>query len=174
MTRVNEIDWERWRPVDRATLLFVLAEDRVLLIRKKRGLGAGKMSAPGGRIEPGETPLEGAIREVVEEIGVTPTEVEKCGELRFQFVDGHSIHCHVFVARGWEGVPVETDEAEPRWTPLSAIPYAEMWADDALWLPMLLAGDTFDGRFVFDGDAMLDHHIEPWRDKRERERYGHE
>lgn len=162
MHRVDEIDWERWQPRDRATLLFVVADERVLLIRKKRGLGAGKMSAPGGRIEPGESPLDGAIREVVEETGVTPTDVEQRGELRFQFVDGHSIHCHVFVARGCEGTPVETEEAEPAWTLLTAIPYGEMWADDALWLPMLLAGDTFDGRFVFDGDAMLDHHIVPW------------
>ena len=32
-----------------------------------------------------------------------------------------------------------------------------MWADDAHWLPMLLAAGRFSGRFIFDGDAMLDH-----------------
>ena len=30
-----------------------------------------------------------------------------------------------------------------------------MWADDALWLPILIAGDRFRGRFVFDGDRMV-------------------
>jgi 8-oxo-dGTP diphosphatase len=53
----------------------------------------------------------------------------------------------------------ETDEAVPRWTDLDAIPWGEMWADDALWLPVMLRGGRFDGRFVFDGDAMLDHDL---------------
>jgi hypothetical protein len=34
-----------------------------------------------------------------------------------------------------------------------------MWADDALWLPLVLAGRSVSGRFVFDGDAMLDHEL---------------
>ncbi len=50
--------WENWEPRERATLCFVRRENEVLLIRKKRGLGAGKINGPGGRIEPGETPAE--------------------------------------------------------------------------------------------------------------------
>jgi hypothetical protein len=34
-----------------------------------------------------------------------------------------------------------------------------MWADDALWLPHLIAGRAFAGRFVFDGDRMLAHEL---------------
>ena len=69
---VSAIDWESWQPKDVATLLFIVRGDEVLLIRKKRGLGAGKINAPGGRLEPGEAPLAAAIREVQEEILVTP------------------------------------------------------------------------------------------------------
>jgi 8-oxo-dGTP diphosphatase len=36
------------------------------------------------------------------------------------------------------------------------IPYERMWADDALWLPLLLRGERFTGHFIFDGDRMLD------------------
>ena len=35
-----------------------------------------------------------------------------------------------------------------------------MWADDRLWLPEILDGHTVDGRFVFDGDTMLDHTLD--------------
>jgi 8-oxo-dGTP diphosphatase len=35
-----------------------------------------------------------------------------------------------------------------------------MWADDRVWMPLLLAGRRFDGRFVFDGDRMLDHAVD--------------
>jgi 8-oxo-dGTP diphosphatase len=154
---VTEIDWLTWKPVDHATLLFVVRGGEVLLIRKKRGLGAGKINGPGGRIQANETPLQAAVREVVEEVCVTPFEIEERGELSFQFVDGYSIHVHVFIAAGCDGEPHETDEAIPLWTRIERIPYDEMWADDRLWVPILLAGKRFSGRFIFDGDAMLDH-----------------
>lgn len=157
ITAVGAIDWARWAPVDRATLLFVVRDGQVLLIRKKRGLGAGKINGPGGRLDPGETWAEAAVREVQEEVGVTPRVVSFAGELFFQFTDGYSIHVHVFRAGGCDGEPYETAEAVPLWTPVDAVPYDEMWADDRLWLPHFFAGRRFVGRFVFDGEAMLDH-----------------
>jgi len=158
--RIEEIDWKAWVPQQRATLLFVIRGGQILLIRKKRGLGAGKINGPGGRIDPGETPLETAIREVQEELCVTPTGVRDCGELRFQFLDGLSLHGYVFTATDCDGDPRETEEATPLWTPIDAIPYDEMWADDRLWVPLMLAGTRFDGRFLFDGDRMLGFEVE--------------
>lgn len=150
-----DVPWERWKPADRATLVFVVERGRVLLIRKKRGLGAGKVNAPGGRIEPGEAPTAAAIRECQEELHITPSGLEEAGELAFQFADGYALHARVFRASGLDGTPTETDEAIPIWTPLDRIPFAEMWADDALWIPHMLAGTRFRGRFVFDGEQML-------------------
>ena len=156
---VAEVDWESWRPVDRGTILFVVREDRILPIRKKRGLGAGKINGPGGRIDEGETPLECAVREVEEELLVKPSGVSEGGELLFQFVDGYSIHVWVFRATEVDGEAGETDEAVPLWTHVDEIPYDEMWADDRIWLPLFLASRPFVGRFVFDDDRMLDHEI---------------
>ena len=162
------IDWTSWTPRERANLCFIVRDGRVLLIRKKRGLGAGKINGPGGKVELGETALESAIREVQEEIGVTPLDVEERGILSFQFVDGYSLHCVVFVAQGLEGEPVETAEAIPLWFPLDAIPFDEMWADDRHWLPRTLQGAHFEGWFVFDGDVMLSKEIE-WRNEGRRD-----
>jgi len=153
------VDWSTWQPKDRATLLFVVRDGHILLIRKKRGLGQGKINGPGGRLEHGEMPLDGARREVEEELRVTPTGIEHRGELSFQFIDGYSIHASVFIASGCVGKPEETDEAVPLWTRVDQIPYEQMWADDALWLPMLLRGQSFVGRFVFDGDTMLSYEL---------------
>jgi 8-oxo-dGTP diphosphatase len=158
--KVSEIDWPRWRPRDEATLVFVVRGDELLLMRKKRGLGAGKINGPGGKLEGGESSLECALREVREELLVTPVGLEAAGENAFQFVDGYSIRVFVFRASGVLGEPAETEEGAPVWTPLAAIPYHEMWEDDVLWLPLVLGGRRFSGRFVFDGDAMLDHELE--------------
>lgn len=156
--QLSDIDWDQWRPHDVATLMFVIRDNQALLIRKLRGLGAGKINAPGGRTEPGETLVATAIRETQEEVGVTPLAPRLRGELRFQFVDGYRLECHVFSADGCEGEARPSPEAIPQWTPLSQLPYDEMWSDDALWLPLMLSGRTpFAGRFVFDGERMGDH-----------------
>ena len=157
---VAEIDWQAWKPVEVGTLCFVIRDGRMLLIRKKRGLGAGKIVGPGGRLEPGESPVVCAIREVQEELFVTPTRVVARGEHFFHFLDGYAIHVFAFSAEDCEGEPRETDEAIPVWTSLDAIPYPEMWEDNRLWMPLLLTGVPFSGRYVFDGDTMLDHEIE--------------
>jgi 8-oxo-dGTP diphosphatase len=138
--RLADIDWAQWRAHDRATLVFVIEGRRILLIRKKRGLGAGKINGPGGKLDPGETPRDCAQREVEEELCATPIGLVARGELRFQFTDGYSIHVYVFVASGLAGNAQETDEAIPIWTPVEAVPYDEMWADDRLWLPGVMAG----------------------------------
>ena len=51
MSAPPEPDWARWTPTERAALCFVVTGGRVLLIRKKRGLGAGKVNGPGGRLD---------------------------------------------------------------------------------------------------------------------------
>jgi len=159
-TRVTEIDWPNWQPTERATLLFVVRAGSMLLIHKKRGLGAGKINGPGGRIDAGETPMQAAVREVREELCVTPLGVSLCGTLRFQFTDGYGMHVTVFRAQDCEGEPRETEEAVPLWVDVERIPYGRMWADDEHWLPLMLAGRPFHGRFVFNADTMLDHRVE--------------
>ena len=148
-------NWAIWQPRVRATLLFIVREGKILLIRKKRGFGAGKINGPGGKVDSGETPLQSVLRETLEELGVTPLGAKQRGELHFQFRDGYSLHCAVFLANDFEGEPRETDEAVPLWTPLNAIPYDEMWADDRYWLPLLIRGARFTGFFEFDGEQLL-------------------
>ena len=153
-------NWDVWEPNMRANLLFVIRDGQVLLIHKKRGLGAGKLNGPGGKIEPGETALEAAVREVEEELCIVPHDPEKRGELHFAFVDGLHLHCTVFRAGGFDGEPTETDEAKPEWFDFNSIPYDRMWADDVLWLPGVLSGKRFRAWFDFDGEEMLTESIE--------------
>ncbi|MDQ6809344.1 MAG: 8-oxo-dGTP diphosphatase [Verrucomicrobiota bacterium] len=144
----------------RANLCFIRRGDELLLIRKKRGLGAGKINGPGGKVEPGETARESAIRETFEELGVTPLDPAQIGELEFDFRDGLRLHCAVFVAHNFAGEPRETAEAIPLWTHVDAVPYHEMWADDRHWLPSLIAGQRFRAWFSFDGEELLEKRLE--------------
>ncbi len=152
---VDDIDWSSWEPKQRAVVCYTVTDGKVLLIHKKTGLGAGMVNAPGGRIEPGETPLDAAVREYGEEVGLTPHNLVKRAELSFVFTDGLSLHCTVFFSDSCTGTMVETDEADPFWCDVKKIPFDEMWQDDALWLPPALEGKLLIGRFIFDGENML-------------------
>ncbi|MDF1824055.1 MAG: 8-oxo-dGTP diphosphatase [Verrucomicrobiales bacterium] len=138
-----------------ANLVFLTRGCEVLLIHKKTGLGAGKINGPGGKLEAGETAHEAAIREVQEELCITPTFIEERGVLYFDFVDGLKLHCTVFQGSGFEGIPTETREARPEWFPIDDLPLDRMWADDRHWLPQMLAGKAFQAWFEFDGEKML-------------------
>jgi 8-oxo-dGTP diphosphatase len=151
----SSIDWTHWRGEILATLMFVVRDGEILLIEKKRGIGAGKINGPGGKIDPGETPLQCAIRETQEELHITVKEARKMGELCFAMSDLPDIHCHVFMADSFEGTPTETDEAVPVWKAIEEIPYDRMWADDIFWLPEMLSGKTFHGKFLFDGERIV-------------------
>ena len=82
--RYSEIDWSAWKPLETATLMFVRMDGMVLLIRKLKGMGKGLLNGPGGRVDPGETPEQGAIRETQEELRVTPLGVKEAGVLNFR------------------------------------------------------------------------------------------
>jgi 8-oxo-dGTP diphosphatase len=151
----SPIDWTQWTATMPATILFIIQEGKILLIEKKRGLGAGKINGPGGKIDPGETSLAAAIRETQEELMITPHAPRKLGELWFSMSGVSDILCHIYRSDGFDGTPTETDEATPVWSRLDDIPYDRMWEDDRHWLPHLLSETTFLGKFVFEGDRML-------------------
>ena len=145
----------------RATLLFVIRAGRILLIHKKRGHGAGNINGPGGKLDPGETPRECAIREVEEELRIRVTPPRFVGELLFQETDGSRIHGYVFRSGGYRGTPTETDEAIPCWCDVNAIPWHRMWRDDHLWLPWLLEGEQFRAAFLCHGSRIEQAVFEP-------------
>jgi len=70
-----------------SAVLIALADGRhgpeVLLTKRSMHLRhhKGEVSFPGGRMDPGETPLQTALREATEEVGLDPTLVRPRGEL---------------------------------------------------------------------------------------------
>jgi 8-oxo-dGTP diphosphatase len=126
--------------------------DETLLIRKKRGVGSGQWVGPGGKVEAGETPRDCVVREVREEVGIEVLDPEKAGVFVYRSDDWDAV-VHVFRATEYDGTPEETKEADPAWFPVDDLPFSEMWATDREWLPVVLDGGTFRGRFVYsDGE----------------------
>jgi len=99
----------------------------------------------------GETIEEGLKRESFEEAGINLREIEKVGIIDFAFIgDPKILEVHIFKCTGFEGEPMETEEMKPQWFSDKSIPYETMWPDDKFWLPILLEGKKFQGKFTFD------------------------
>ncbi|WP_439025684.1 8-oxo-dGTP diphosphatase [Haloarchaeobius sp. DT45] len=147
--------------MDEATLCFICDGEEVLLIEKKRGIGAGLYNGPGGKVEPGETPREAVVREVREEVRLDVTDLTRLGDISFYFGEDPLFRCHCYRSESFSGTPTETPEADPEWFAMDEVPYEEMWEDDRYWLPHLLDGEPVHGRFDFDedGDELLDYDL---------------
>lgn len=143
------------------TLIIVREGNRVLLGMKKRGFGAGKWNGFGGKIEEGETPEDGAHRELREECGISASALAYRGVLRFMFGgDPVPQEVHLFFADAYEGEPSESEEMRPQWFAIDDIPFHEMWPDDRHWLPLLLEGKTVEGHFWFAGEEIVKYWLE--------------
>jgi ADP-ribose pyrophosphatase YjhB (NUDIX family) len=77
---------------------------RSVLIRRAAGLSEhpGQIAFPGGRLDPGEPWIEGALREAQEEVGLAPEAVEVLGPLDDAWSGaGH----HIVPVVGWLAAP---------------------------------------------------------------------
>lgn len=82
---------------------------------------AGQVAFPGGRIEPGETPLVAALREANEEVGVDPAFVRVLGQAD-TYLTGSGFAISPFVGvlpAGFVAVPHAREVADVFETPLS-------------------------------------------------------
>lgn len=123
---------------------------------KKTGFGHGKYTGFGGKVEPGESILETSIREMAEETGVhlKPQAIKYTATLVFDFPNKPewSQRVHVFRAYIKDELFQESYEMIPKWFPIEAIPYDQMWDDGRYWLPQIIAGKSFQAYFTFGPD----------------------
>ena len=112
------------------------ANGDVLTVRKRN---TGMFMFPGGKPEAGETPLDTAIREVEEELGLvlTPGDLVPVGEWLTDAANepGHGLHSHVFMGLSpLPETPVPAREiAEIRWQPVGGVEDVADLAPLARW-----------------------------------------
>src|SRR6185312_14000959 len=97
--------------MQRIANLLVLKDDHVLLLKKPR---RGWYVAPGGKVDPGESIYEAAVREFKEETGANPIQPHLKGVYTMVITDaiGETAKdewmLHTFLANDLSGTPFKT------------------------------------------------------------------
>lgn len=121
--RALRVWWAIRRPAAHGAFVAVWWEDRLLLVRNSYRPGE---SVPAGRIRRGEPPVEGAARELLEEVGIAagPAELAGAGVHVVEFED-KTDHAHFFELRVDARVEPRIDRREvvhAEWVRESALP----------------------------------------------------
>lgn len=134
------------------TLVMVVRGGQVLLGRKKTGaIGKGLLNAPGGKCNPGESPLACAVRETKEELGLVldPQSLECVARITFYTNGVPDFFVHVFRTTQTTGEPHETADMEPVWCVIDALPTDQMHESDCLWFARAAKGERFCARVYY-------------------------
>ena len=145
------------------TLVLPIREGKVLLGLKKRGFGKGWWNGFGGKPDSGESLEDAAIRELREESGLCciRPDLEKVGIIDFYFPDKPEWDqtMHTYLLTEWKGEPKETEEMQPRWFSINALPCEQMWPADRILFPRMLAKDYTMADVYFRGKGEGIRHI---------------
>ena len=116
---------------------------------------AGRWNGLGGKLIPGETPEECAIREVKEESGYLINSPVLKGIITFaNSLDGSPWYCFVFICDYFSGEITGCEEGELAWIPdkdLMGLPLNEA---DYLFMPWLGRKKFFSAKFIYEGKKL--------------------
>ena len=109
--------------------IICLRGDQVLLMQRGKEPRKGQWSIPGGRIEPGETEIEAAKRELFEETSISASNYTKLEIIEADFGKG-PYRLHDYVAEWQSGEPVAGDDAaDAKFVPIDAIDELGIWSE---------------------------------------------
>jgi 8-oxo-dGTP pyrophosphatase MutT (NUDIX family) len=144
-------------------LVYARRDDRVLLVHRKQAPNAGLWVAPGGKIEPGESPYETALREFAE-TGLQAEALEVRGLCTIiPLLKQYPWFLFIYVTKGCQGtLSADCEEGDLAWVALeeylTTLPKPQA---DAIFAPRILAEDgLFQAKFVYDAENELVEWIE--------------
>ena len=122
------------------TLCYIERDGQYLMLhrtKKENDCNRDKWIGVGGGIEPGETPEQGALREIREETGLTATQYRYRGVVYFRSDGWEPEDMHLFTVTGYEGEIKVCDEGDLEWIDKSRLLTLPMWEGDRIFLKLL-------------------------------------
>ena len=107
-------------------------------VKKKNDINHDKWIGVGGGFEYGESPEEGALRETLEETGLTLTDYRYRGIVTFDWAGAEETqYMHLFTASAWTGELAECNEGDLEWVPKEKVYSLPIWEGDKIFFRLL-------------------------------------
>lgn len=146
-----------------ATLCYVQHENKTLMLlrnKKPDDIHRGKYNGLGGKLEKGESPYECAKREIMEEAAIAVSELKLIGVLTFPcFDDTNDWYVFVYLAKSTTFLCGECDEGTLAWIENDKILQLPLWDGDKIFLPLVLSGTPFEGKFNYFQKQLLSYDL---------------
>lgn len=157
------------------TICFIVHGDKLLLLNRKFSPNMGLWNGVGGKLEPGEAPLDGVLREVREETGIVLHEARFAGIVTWKSLTEDYGGMYAFVAKlsdeqlaGTSLEPAEREEGILAWVDRDWALHpdnAGIVANIRQFLPPMLAGEMREYQCVYDdNETLLDFRMLPLLD----------
>jgi len=146
-----------------ATLCYLRRDGQTLMIhriKKANDMHAGKWNGLGGKLNPGESPEECAVREVFEESGLKARNPQLKGILTFPaFSQDEDWYVFVYVVEDFEGELIDSAEGNLRWIDNADLTGLNLWEGDPIFLPWLDRQGIFSGKFIYIDGKLVSHEV---------------
>ncbi len=144
------------------TLCYIKCSDEYLLLhrnKKENDLNEGKWIGVGGKMEPGETPDDGAVREIYEETGIvlSKNQIQNIGVVHFKSDTWNDEEMFLYkVELASKPELIACDEGTLYWIQEDKVLSLPTWEGDRVFLEAMFAGETdIDITLSYEGDKLV-------------------
>ncbi len=141
------------------SLCYIEKDGKYLMlhrISKKNDENAGKWIGIGGKFEAGESPEDCAVREVLEETGLTLKSLSYRGIITFVSDEYPTEYMHLFHSDSFDGKIKECDEGALEWIDKKKLYELTLWEGDKIFLDLLDRDiPHFSLKLTYSGDKLV-------------------
>ena len=145
----------RTENVELAVVCLLEDGGRVLLQNRKKEDWHG-WALPGGHVEPGESFVDAAIREMQEETGLTMQSPAYRGIVDFTCEPWPAERMHLYTCTDFTGTLTDCNEGTLEWVPKPEVENLPIWQGDKIFLRLLAEGAPFFHlELTYHGDTLV-------------------
>jgi 8-oxo-dGTP diphosphatase len=145
------------------TLCYIRKDGRTLMlhrVKKEKDFHEGKWNGLGGKLHPGETPDECAVREVKEESGLDVEALALKGVITFPMFDGvDDWYVFVYVITAFRGSLIDSPEGNLAWIEDGRLFDLNLWPGDRIFMEWLDSRPFFSAKFIYENKQFISHSV---------------
>ncbi len=147
------------------TLCYIEKDEKYLMlhrVKKKNDMNHDKWIGIGGKLEAGESPFDGARREILEETGLTANHLSYRGIITFVSDEFGTEYMHLFHTSEFEGkLREDCDEGNLEWIEKKKLLSLPIWEGDKIFLSLLdQKVPFFSLKLCYKGDMLISDTLE--------------